>query len=240
MRPFPKNSRRAGADRTPPRLPRAVPGFSLTELLVVVAIMAIMASLTLPALKGLNQAGRFNASIGGLDETLNLARQTAVARNTYVFVALAVPASSADSLSALVVASADGTNPFASAWSGVVTLPDPAFRLVAPPKDYAQCQFIEAGVVTPRQIPTLPGAGATSQNGLSTDPVFTVATPAGPRTYSRVIAYAPSGQAYNGLTQVDFIEFGLQPGPAPTAEIGKDVALLRVAFVTGKPTLYRP
>ena len=245
MRFFPtaSRSRSCGVDRFPLRAApaRGARGFSLIESLAVLAIIAILGVLSVPSLIGMTSSGKFNGAISSLNDTLNLARQTAVARNTYVWVAFSVPSSPTDPLATLVVASADGTNPFATGWSGTVELPNAGFLQVTPSKSSPQCQFIEAGALTSRQIPGLPSTAAAAQNGLGTDLAFTLMSPTGLRKkYTRVIVYSPSGQAYNGLNQVNFIEFGIQPGVAPTALIGRDVAVLRVSFMTGKSTLYRP
>jgi prepilin-type N-terminal cleavage/methylation domain-containing protein len=63
-------------------------GFTLVELLTVLAIAAILAILTLPAVEGLQKAGGFNKSVYALADSLNLARSYAMGNNTYVYVGL--------------------------------------------------------------------------------------------------------------------------------------------------------
>ena len=219
-------------------------GFTLVELLTVIAIIAILAILTIPSLAGLTSSSKFNAAINGLSNTLDLARQTAVARDTYVWVALAVPAVPADPpLSTVVVASRDGTNPFSADWSSTVDLStDTRFYLVTKPTSYAQCQFLDAGVLTPQQIPTMPSQANPNSNSLASSLTFTMNSPRnGPLTWTRVIEYTPSGFVSNGLTPVNFVEFGIEPGAVPSATPAKkNVALFRMPFLTGKTLLYRP
>ena len=219
-------------------------GFTLVELLAVMAIMVFLAVLVIPSLGGLTTAGKFNSTINSLGDTLDLARQTAVARDTYVWVALAVPVSPTDPpLSTIVVASRDGTNPFSVDWSPAVNLAtDTRFYLVTKPTSYAQCQFLDAGALTSTQIPSLPSQGNPDTNSLASTLTFTVNSPNnGQIIYKRVIEYTPSGLIYNGLTPVNFVEFGIEPGLVPSATPNKkDVALFRMPFITGKTLLYRP
>lgn len=217
-------------------------GFSLVELLVTLSILAILTVISFPSVAGLGTSGRFNSSVAGLSETLSLARQTAVAHNTYVWVAFATPATSTSpSLGTLVVASTDGTNPFSTDWSSSVTLPDSRFLVVTQRVNYTQCQFLDSGVLTSQQIATLPLPAGASSNALATNLSFTVNAPAGPATYNRVFEYTPSGMAYNGPNPVAFVEFGVQPGPiASSTATSKNVACFRVPFITGRTLLYRP
>ena len=220
----------------------SVAGFTLVEMLAVICLISILAVLTVPSLTGLSAAGKFNSAVSGLSETLSLARQTAVARNTYVWVAFALPSSTTtgSSLSTLVVASTDGTNPFTD-WSSTVTLPDSRLVVVTKPVSYLQTQFLEAGTLTSQQIPSLPGNGDPAVNGLASTLTFKANSPTGTVTYSRVIEYTPSGLVYNGANPVNFVEFGIEPGMTATTAIdSKNVADLRVPFITGKTTIYRP
>lgn len=212
------------------------------ELMAAIAIVAILTVLTLPSFAALSKAGRFSSAVGEVSETLDLARQLAVARNTYVWVAFTVPASPTDPpLGTLVLASTDGTNPLPSDWSTSVSLPDSRFLLVAKRASYAQCQFLDAGALTTKQIPSLPAPAGADANALASNLSFTMTTPTGLTTFNRVIEYTPSGLAYNGPNSVAFVEFGLQPRPVPNGPtIGHDVACIRVPFITGRTLLYRP
>jgi len=55
--------------------------FSLIELLVVVAIIALMTVVTLPSISGVNQAGAINRAGQTLGDLVILARQEAVSKN---------------------------------------------------------------------------------------------------------------------------------------------------------------
>ena len=96
--------------------PRSTNGFTLVELLVVMAIMAIMigiAIVNLPGLKGANDINKAAADITGV---LEYARTQAMAGNTYVWVGFfeenpqQVGTKGTGQLVMAVVSSTDGTN----------------------------------------------------------------------------------------------------------------------------------
>ncbi len=58
--------------------------FSLIEILVVVALVVILSVLTIPALTSTQSALEITRAAQGLSDSLNLARQTALARNRTV------------------------------------------------------------------------------------------------------------------------------------------------------------
>lgn len=82
-------------------------GFSLTELLVVMALMALLTMFLGPAVKSLKSSGDFSGALYKIAGMLQEARTYAVANNTYVFVGMAeVDAAQRDSASPQTPASA--------------------------------------------------------------------------------------------------------------------------------------
>lgn len=79
---------------------RAVSGFTLVELMVTVAVLAIVSAVAAPAMQGLIRANRLNTAASEMTAALQLARSEAIRRNSRVSVC-----ASADSLTC--TASAD-------------------------------------------------------------------------------------------------------------------------------------
>jgi prepilin-type N-terminal cleavage/methylation domain-containing protein len=67
---------------------RLARGFTLVEMLTVIGIAAIMASLVVPAFISINSSQGVTQALNDLSGTLELARSTAMSQNTYVFVGL--------------------------------------------------------------------------------------------------------------------------------------------------------
>lgn len=83
-------------------------GFSLIELLSVVALIGILATATIPALGNMAASSRRTKYLTDLSTLFEGARQYAVSKNTYVWVAFSENAANGSPLYACVVASRTG------------------------------------------------------------------------------------------------------------------------------------
>ena len=90
-----------------PYRPKRQRGFSLIELLSVIAVISVLASLAVPALSSYAASSRRTKFLTNLSSLFETARQYAVSKNTYVWVALGTDN---NKLFATVIATKDGTS----------------------------------------------------------------------------------------------------------------------------------
>lgn len=85
--------------------------FSLIELLTVVAIIGVLAAVTMPAMQRVNEGQRMGRSVSEVTAMLEYARTEAMARSTYVWVGFANQTNRAGNaeLDVMAFASRDGT-----------------------------------------------------------------------------------------------------------------------------------
>ncbi len=242
-------------------------GFTLVELLVVVAIMALIIAASTPALRGLKGSGDFTKASGSLLDAINLARTYAVANNTYVYLGIAEiqrnqPASTASATAGIgeivvaIVASKDGTSSrTAGTWAD-------NYSNGADLALVTKLQFFDQVHVATSPFPQGTGTMARPTDNVanfgSNTLVDFTQTPfslplgrsigGGQYNFVNVIPFNPQGAPMPNGQAVEWIEIDFQPSPgsgstAPTpptnVNAGNQAAIL-IDGSTGVPRLYRP
>jgi prepilin-type N-terminal cleavage/methylation domain-containing protein len=212
--------------------------FTLTEMLVVLAIMTIITAIGVPSLFSVTNSGKMNESTSDLAGILEQARQYAAAQNTYVWVALQPQTvNNVDVLNVAVVASNDGTDP------GVYgNVPSSAFQIVTRIRTFQHLQLKTAGTFTISQLASLPASPtAGPANNLSSTATFNIRMPGagGTTPFTQSIEFTPSGEARNTTSPIDFIEIGLEPASTTSSPNPSNAAVLRVNGITGLTAVYR-
>jgi len=241
MRLHPLHSRRARA-------------FSLVELLVVLAIMAILIAAATLSFQGTSNSGKFNEALNQISGILDQGRTYAVSQNTYVWVAIYenIPAGGGPhDVYVGAFASSDGSDPFDWPASSVtVTLPPGTVGTTGTTLTQITRIYHLKGLHL--QTGTLPNApsGFSLPASSSTAPPapnlqVTAQSSSGPVVLSDacsaywVIQFTPTGGARNQTNPVDSIWFGFQPSLSQTVLDTKNIASLKVSGLSGLTTIYR-
>jgi prepilin-type N-terminal cleavage/methylation domain-containing protein len=225
-------------------------GFSLVELLVVMAIMSVLAYATTPFFNSLLSAGRLSQSASDISSILAQARAYAMAKNTYVYVGMQEvdgmqPSASngVGKIAVAVVASLDGTRPYTT---GPLVASDLA--AISKPQIFGDTHLTKSSTL-------INGAGMTSRPTASVDLGSTSATTTfqwplsgtPQNSFLKVIEFDPQGSArvqtgaaFNPSVEA-YIEIPLVSahGNAAAANISNQAAV-QVDGVTGAVAVYRP
>lgn len=206
--------------------------FTLIEMLAVMAIISLMLVVARPAMSSLSKAGNFSNSMSQVAQTFDVARQRAIAKNTYVWVAIRTGKDeSGPYLDLCAVESKTGTDKLE--WNGSATLPsDPDFTLVQPTTRISQVDLAPEGEITESQIPSLPSVSdPPSDMAQTVNFRFEGGRWAG-GDFNRVVQFTPSGEARTSKGLVGCIELGLKQWPKSTP------AVIRLNGITGLSTVY--
>lgn len=228
-----------------PRIPDRRRGFTLTELLVVVAIMALLTTVGLPSIGGIGSAGKMTQAVVELSGLMDQARQYAVAQNTYVWIAFLkdTTAQNQDQVTVAVIASQDGTdpNPAPGGAYDYGAVPNASLVLLGKVRSFSQLQLKAAGTFTASDIASLAGLPAAgTANDLSSQATFHVPLPgAAAAAFTQSIVFLPTGEARNGAGPIDLLEFGLEPEKTQAALLAANAAVVRVSGLTGQTMVYR-
>ncbi len=194
--------------------------FTLIELLIVIAIVAVLSALTLPAFNSIQNAGGLTKSANDIAGILEQARAYAMAQNTYTWVGFRKDG--ADTLIVGVIASKTGsTNPAAD----VVPLGKLA-------------RFDNVQLVKLANSPA-PAAPTPDQLFGATDSTLTFTT--GTNTFSsQVIRWNSRGEARISNSLSRLIEIGLQDSAGGAIRNASNKAAVQIGGLSGTVIVYRP
>lgn len=215
-------------------------GFSLVELLAVMAILATLSAVTIPAVQSLRGAGSVNRAISDLSGVLEMARVHAMANRTYVRVLFTtLPPGNGrvnPATVALMVSAADGSMHNGDMTDSTVW-PALSRPLVLDNLGISDSLQGAGGFST--------GTDATPSGGNVTGemmPAFQRQVPSlGTVTFDQVIQFGPNGEARVGFDQPSrHISLGLaQRGANGEASRTENAFILRLSGVNGSITVLR-
>lgn len=227
---FPENGRRRG--------------FSLIELLTVVALIAILAVAVLPALSSMSGSGRTRQNLIQISGALEKAREYAVSRNTYTWVAWRMNNVSTDRpVLQMAFASADGSTADVPS-SGTYSGPYGGTNRVVPidrPQKLEGCR-LKAGSALPSDSPIRTRVENFAGGAALTGPGFSsyTSTQTGTVDFDASIMFTPAGEARVSAALPENIQFALIPLKGADTEDTAGASLVRVSGLTGRVKVYQP
>jgi prepilin-type N-terminal cleavage/methylation domain-containing protein len=196
----------------------SVRAFSLVELLSVMAIIALLAGLVIPAISQ-SDAKRFTSTVDDVATILEQARTSAMAKNTFVWVGLQ-PATDSGETGITVTAVSSRSGEADMATSNLMTLLPPRFR---------------SRVVLDREPAAIPDTTSLGVGNLS----FSQTWRGSQVTFTPVIQFNPRGEAtiLQG-SQTRWLQFDLSAAKGGS-EAGANKAAIRLNGFTGQVVVSR-
>ncbi len=228
---------------------RSAAAFTLVELLVVLAIVALLLTLALPAVSSLQKSDSLNLATASLAGIFDEARTFAMANNTYVFVGVeeiqfspggaGTPVAGTGRVAVQTFYSLDGTMNLASSnLRGVSRLQ--VFDNIHLPSSLA------TGSATTGTLAQRPSVPADCVVGSDSFPTASAPLTSEGYTFNEVIAFDPQGRVHLPATTpevgMQYLEIDLQQSngsvPVPVAS-AKNLSAIQIDGLTGSVTVYR-
>lgn len=222
----------------------------MIELLAVMAVVALLASVTIPAVSSFRGAGVFERTASDIPDLLSQARAYAMGKNTYVYVGFqevdGVAPTSADGVGRVavaVVASKDGSRPYANTPAPLAGNVTPISKLhYFDNVHLANAADLSNGsTMTGRPSAAIDLAGSTAKTTFQW-PVAATAK----HNFSKVIEFDPQGvprvqksTTYDSSVK-NCIEIALVPTVGNAVASTANQAAIQIDGVTGAIRLFRP
>ena len=197
--------------------------FTLIELLCVTAIISVLAVLSPLALNSMLLGNQISSGLQALGGTLDLARQHAISKNTYVWVVFNFSESGPK---VGVISAKNGTDSLMWNQDEVDVVGSTDFELLGKITELAEVRIADTPTVA---ISGLPETDTTPAE------LAVVNLKVKSTTFTRAIQFTPTGEARVNSSVVRFIDLVMLPrnGDSPNQ------AVLRVAGLVGKTSIYR-
>lgn len=223
-------------------------GFSLIELLVVMGIIAIVATMAVSGFQRAAEGNEIERALSGVAAGLELARQTAISQSTYTWVFLAeddLGPADGNTITMAILASRDGSLPSQGSTN--------QFRLVSRVEQFRGVMFGSESDLRSVELPVRSGAFVeeATVSGPRRPPNDVLPEWARNRDFAsgRVIRFSPSGEAALDRNETSGAEIpiyeGIQvtlvpsKGSSPSELEKKSTALVFVNGITGLPTVHQ-
>ncbi len=236
------------------------PGFSLVEILVVIAIIALLTGFMAPIFTSLKGAGEITKSAHDLANVLEIARAHAITHNTYVWVGFfeenGFPLTGTSEIVISVVASRDGLQGFDPNASESASNSLSASRLIQLGKlirmGNIRLASFSDGLNTGEDFDTRPAVGSNEARIGGTNPPssskfpfqYPVGNPApSPKyTFKKTLQFNPRGECRVNSTydMRPVVEIGLQPIHNKDSNTkNKNACAVQISGVAGTVKIYR-
>jgi prepilin-type N-terminal cleavage/methylation domain-containing protein len=218
---------------------KSLSGFTLVELLTVVAIVLILSAASNWAIQSLSSAGTVDRAISDLSESIDFARTYALANHTYVRAVFAqVPATSARPAPTTLVILISPVSGELDAANDTLNMADPSkWPTVAHP--IMLSNLLMNGALNATEPDTTQDAIPNQSDMVSTTASFTrkVGTISPDPTFSSCVQVSPAGeiQVLQG-TPVRFIKMAFDK---PTPQNGVNPFIVRVSGINGSVNILR-
>lgn len=228
MERFPKTKMLPPAAGAAPEYPlvvrRATGGFSLVELLVVIALVCVLASAAGPVLGSMFKGGSMNRAVSNVSSVLEQAQSYAMAHNTYVWVGFSQNSAS----QTMTVAAVAGVTGAATDIASSANL-----RAVIKPQNYENLRL-----QTDAELAEIDAAGMRTGKNVAKSTIGTFTQ--GTKTFDSVIEFSPLGGARIDAGPMSrWIQLGLQ-GMSGAHVDKSNVAAVQLAGLTGQVRIFRP
>lgn len=225
--------------------------FTLTELLIVVALLSVLSALMVPALSSLNASGSLRQNLSTVVGLVESARQTAVTRNTYVYVAFLSPEAARNlppsqiepgTTYAAVFVSMDGTDVLKQASSSMLREVDGNITRLERIAKLRSLRFsgeIPSSNALANRLEPVDAEGPGSAWKIESKP-----PPEGMAiTFDRIIKFLPQGGARVTEPPVEAIQLIVSPNAgSESSHASEDLkaAVIRIDGLTGKISVHQP